>query len=230
MTVFGVNVRRMSSPTGYAYTEGEEIAHAITHGVGAVLALVGLAVLVAYAAASGSAVHIVGCGVFGASLFLLYLASTLYHAMPLSRPRAKGLLKHCDHAAIYLLIAGTYTPVTLFALTGPWGASLFGIIWGLALVGLVFTASPLRKHRRVALALYLAMGWLVVVAAKPMFEALPPIALVLFVGGGVAYTVGVVFYVRKRKWAHTVWHGFVLAGSALHFFAILSLVVPGARA
>lgn len=214
-----------ASPVG-AYSVGEEIAHAITHGVGAALSIAGLVVLVAYAALYGTAIHVVGCAVFGASLFVLYLASTLYHAMPVSRTRAKGLLKHFDHAAIYLLIAGTYTPVTLFALSGAWGASLFAVVWSLALVGLVFTASPLRKHRRVALALYLAMGWLVVIAAKPLFEALPPLALALFVVGGIAYTVGVVFYVRKRKWSHTVWHGFVLAGSTSHFFAILTLVVP----
>ena len=156
----------------------------------------------------------------------VYLASTLYHAMPVGRPRAKALLKHLDHAAIYLLIAGTYTPITLFALTGAWGASLFGVVWSLALVGLAFTASPLRTHRRVALALYIAMGWLVVVAAKPLFEALPHSVLGLLVAGGVVYSVGVVFYVRKRKWSHTVWHGFVLAGSGLHFWAILALVVP----
>lgn len=215
-----------SSPAVGAYSVGEEIAHAITHGVGAVLAMAGLVVLVLVSATYGTAIHVVGCAVFGASLFLLYLASTLYHAVPVTRPRTKGLLRHFDHAAIYLLIAGTYTPVTLFALSGTWGMTLFGVIWGLALVGLVFTASPLRKHRRVALALYLAMGWLVVIAAKPIFDALPLLPLVLFVAGGVAYTGGVFFYVRKRKWSHTVWHGFVLAGSALHFFAILSLVVP----
>jgi hemolysin III len=215
-----------STPAIGAYSVGEEIAHAVTHGVGAVLAMAGLVVLVLYATTYGTAIHVVGCAVFGASLFLLYLASTLYHAVPVTRPRTKRLLKHFDHAAIYLLIAGTYTPVTLFALSGTWGSALFGVVWGLALVGLVFTASPLRKHRRFALALYLAMGWLVVIAAKPMFDALPLLALVLFVAGGVAYTGGVLFYVRKRKWSHTVWHGFVLAGSALHFFAILSLVVP----
>jgi hemolysin III len=214
----------MSNASVYTYSAGEEIAHAVTHGVGAVLSVVGLVVLVVYATLYGTAVHVVGSAVFGASLFVLYASSTLYHAMPVTRPGAKGLLKHFDHAAIYLLIAGTYTPVTLFALSAPWGMRLFGIVWGLAVVGLAFTASPLRRHRRFALALYLGMGWLVVVAAKPIFDALPLTALLLFVAGGLAYTVGVVFYVRKRKWSHTIWHGFVLAGSALHFFAILSLL------
>lgn len=209
-----------------SYSVGEEIAHAITHGVGAALSIAGLVVLVIYAATYGTATQVVGCAIFGASLTVAYLASTLYHAMPTSRVRTKGLLRHFDHGAIYLLIAGTYTPVTLFALTGAWGATLFGIVWSLALVGLVLTASPLRRYRRVALALYLAMGWLVVIAAKPLYAALPPWSLALLAVGGLAYTIGVVFYVTKRKWFHTVWHGFVLAGSAAHFFAILLLVVP----
>ena len=216
----------MSNSLEGSYSVGEEIAHAITHGVGAALAIAGLVVLVVYAATYGTVTQVVGCSVFGASLTVLYLASTLYHAVPVGWQRTKGLLKHFDHAAIYLLIAGTYTPVTLFALTGAWGATLFGIVWGLALIGLIFTASPLRKHRRFALALYIAMGWLVVIAAKPLMEVLPRSSLALFVAGGLAYTVGVVFYVTKRKWFHTVWHGFVLAGSAAHFFAILVLVLP----
>jgi hemolysin III len=216
----------MTSSLERSYSVGEEIAHAITHGVGAALAVAGLVVLVVYAATYGTATQVVGCSVFGASLFVLYLASTLYHAMPVGWSRAKGLLKHFDHAAIYLLIAGTYTPVTLFALTGAWGATLFGIVWSLALIGLVLTASPLRKYRRVALVLYIVMGWLVVIAAKPLIAALPVGSLALFAAGGVAYSVGVFFYVTKRKWFHTVWHGFVLAGSAAHFFAILLLVVP----
>lgn len=206
------------------YTLGEEIAHAVTHGVGAALAIAGLAVLVVYAAVYGTASQVVGCSVFGATLFLLYLASTLYHAMPARSRRAKRVLQQLDHGAIYLLIAGTYTPFTLVALSGGWRMALFGAVWGLALVGLILTATPLRRFRRVSLALYLAMGWIGVVAVRPLVHALPWSTAALLVAGGLAYTIGVVFYARDRKWSHAVWHGFVLAGSGLHFFAILAIV------
>ncbi|MCC7072057.1 MAG: hemolysin III family protein [Deltaproteobacteria bacterium] len=215
------------------HTLGEEIAHAVTHGVGALLSLAGLVVLVVAAATIGSAVHVVGCAVFGATLSLLYLASTLYHAMPARLARAKRVLQRCDHGAIYLLIAGTYTPFTLFTLPEPWGMRLFLLIWGLAVVGLYVTVrslmrpdttSSMRRYERLSLVLYLAMGWAVLLAAKPLVESLPAFNFGLMLAGGIAYTAGVAFFVQQKKWMHSVWHGFVMAGSGLHFAAVLVTV------
>jgi hemolysin III len=211
------------SPT-HRYRLGEEIANAVTHGVGALLAVAGLAVLVTIAAVRGTAWHVVGCSVYGSTLVLLYTASTLYHSIP--NARAKRALRILDHSAIFLLIAGTYTPFTLVNLRGPWGWSLFGVVWGLALLGILLQTGR-RRHPVAAVALYVAMGWAVVVAIRPLLHAIPRGGLALLVSGGLAYTVGIVFYASKRiPYAHSVWHGFVLLGSALHFFAILMFVVP----
>jgi hemolysin III len=211
------------SPT-HRYRLGEEIANAVTHGVGALLAVAGLAVLVTIAAVRGTAWHVVGCSVYGSTLVLLYTASTLYHSIP--NARAKRALRILDHSAIFLLIAGTYTPFTLVNLRGPWGWSLFGVVWGLALLG-IFLQTGRRRHPVLAVVLYVVMGWTVVVAIRPLLHAIPPGGLALLVAGGLAYTAGIVFYAWKRlPYAHAVWHGFVLLGSALHFFAILMFVVP----
>lgn len=213
------------------HTLGEEIAHAVTHGVGALLALAGLVVLVVAAAASGNPVHLVGCAVYGTTLLLLYLASTVYHAWPARLVRVKRVLQRVDHGAIYLLIAGTYTPFTLFSLEGPWAMRLFGAIWGLAAVGIYITVRSLRfheqsremrKYERLSLVLYLLMGWSVLIAVKPLMEALPGPDLALVVAGGVAYTAGVAFFVRQKKWMHSIWHAFVMAGSGLHFAAVFA--------
>ena len=215
----------------YAVTLGEEIAHAVTHGVGALLAIAGLVVLVAVAATTGTVAHVAGCAVFGTTLLLLYLASTIYHAMPARLVRAKRVLQRCDHAAIYLLIAGTYTPFTLVAMAEPWGSLMFGLVWGLAAIGLFITARSLRsgetaaslkRYERWSLVLYLAMGWSVLLAIQPLIDALTGTALGLVVAGGVAYTLGVAFFVLQRKWSHSVWHGFVMAGSSFHFFAVFA--------
>jgi hemolysin III len=207
------------------YRLGEEIANSVTHGVGLVAAIAGLVVLVALAATRGTAWHVVGCSIYGSTLVLLYAASTLYHSIP--NPRAKRLLRVLDHSAIFLLIAGTYTPFTLVNLRGPWGWSLFGVVWGLALLG-IFLQTGKRRHPVLAVALYLVMGWTVVVAARPLLHSISPGGLVLLVAGGLAYTLGIAFYAWKRlPYAHSVWHGFVLLGSALHFFAILFFVIPG---
>ena len=204
---------------------GEEIANSVTHGLGAVLAIVGLAVLVTLAALHGDAWHVVSCSIYGASMVILYTASTLYHAV--SRPRAKAALQVFDHAAIFLLIAGTYTPFTLVSLHGPWGWSIFGTVWGLAIVGIVLEIAFPRRWPALSLALYVAMGWVAVVAVKPLLSALPAGALVLLVLGGLAYTVGIGFYVAKRlPYSHAIWHLFVLAGTVLHFLAVLFYVVP----
>lgn len=213
------------------HTLGEEITHAVTHGVGALLAIVGLVALVIAAAASGNPVHLVGCVVYGTTLMLLYLASAIYHAVPARLVRAKRILQRCDHGAIYLLIAGTYTPFTLFALPEPWGMRLFGLIWGLAAMGLYITVRSLvgtetlrslRRYERFSLMLYLLMGWIVILAVNPLIDALPGPDLALVVAGGLAYTVGVGFFITQKKWMHTIWHGFVMAGSGLHFAAVFA--------
>jgi len=206
------------------HRRGEEIANSVTHGVGLLLAAAGLAVLVTFAALRGTAWHVVGCSIYGSTLVLLYAASTLYHAIPAAR--AKRVLRVLDHSAIFLLIAGTYTPFTLVNLRGPWGWSLFGVVWGLALLGIALQTGRLR-HPVLAVALYLVMGWTIVVAIRPLLRAIAPGGLALLVAGGLAYTLGITFYAWKRlPYAHSVWHGFVLLGSALHFFAILLFVVP----
>jgi hemolysin III len=207
------------------YSPGEELANSLTHGVGAVLAVGGLALLVTLAAIRGDAWHVVACSIYGAAMVVLYTASTLYHAI--SRPRAKRALQVLDHAAIFLLIAGTYTPFTLVTLRGPWGWSLFGTVWGLAIAGIVLEVVFRNRWRAGSLVLYVAMGWVVVVAVRPVLAALPPGGLVLLVLGGLAYTGGLVFYAwRRLPYGHAVWHLFVIAGTALHFLAILRYVVP----
>ncbi len=218
-----------SNPAIPIYTLGEEIAHSVTHGIGILLSIAGLAVLVAFAALRGDAWHIVGCSIFGATLVLAYTASTVYHAIPGTFQRAKKVLRVLDHAAIYLLIAGTYTPFTLVNLRGPWGWTLFGVVWGMAVAGIVFKATLIGRLRVLSVAFYVVMGWLVLIAARPLGRAVGLGGLVLLIAGGVVYTLGVAFYAWKRlPYHHAIWHGFVLAGSTLHFFAVLFYVVPQA--
>ena len=223
-----------TTPTVYQPTFGEEMAHAITHGVGAVLAMAGLVALVAVARTHQTLAHLVGLSVYGVSLVLLYLASTVFHAMPARLTRAKWFFQRCDHAAIYLLIAGTYTPFTMLVMHDPWGWRLFAVVWILAGHGLAITVASLRsrtqtdavkrRYERRSLALYLSMGWLAVFALKPLADTLPTTSTALLIAGGLAYTVGVAFFVSKRKWAHSIWHGFVMAGSGLHFLSVLWFV------
>lgn len=207
------------------YTFGEEIAHCITHGAGALLAIAGLAVLVAFASLKGNAWHVVSVSLYGATLILLFTCSTLYHGI--TAPRAKVVLRHLDHAAIFLLIAGTYTPFALVNLRGPWGWTIFAVIWTLAVGGVLMQTRLIRRAKWVNALLYVLMGWLVVVAIKPLIAAVETGGLVLLIAGGLAYTLGTAFYVWKRlKFHHAIWHGFVLLGSALHFFAVLFYVIP----
>ena len=207
------------------YSAGEELANSITHGVGVVLAIAGLAVLTSFASVFGTVWHIVSCSIYGGTQILLYTASTLYHSIPL--PRAKAVLRLCDHAAIFLLIAGTYTPFTLVSLRGPWGWSLFGLVWGLALTGMALQSILSRYKALVTAIPYVAMGWVAIVAIKPLLESVALGGLVLLVAGGLAYTLGSVFYVwRRLPYHHAIWHLFVLMGSTLHFFAILFYVIP----
>ena len=214
------------------YTAGEEIAHALTHGVGIVLAIAGLTVMVARATLYGNAWHIVGAAIFGATLVLMYTASTLYHSIPgKTLPRTKKVLRVVDHSSIYLLIAGSYTPFTLVTLNGPWGWSLFATVWTLALVGVVFKVFATGRYEKLSLAIYLGMGWCVVVAIKPLLRSLETGGLVLMLLGGLSYTGGVAFYVWERlRYHHAIWHGFVLGGSVLQYFAVLFYVIPGAPA
>ncbi len=208
-------------------TRNEEIANAVLHGLGVALGIAALAVLVVLSAIRGTAWHVVATSVYGATLVLLYLCSTLYHAAAPSGP--KQLFEIFDHAAIYLLIAGTYTPFALVTVGGAWGWSIFGLVWGLAAVGVVVQVVFPGRMRGLMTGLYVAMGWLVVVAAKPLLESLPPAGLAWLLGGGVVYSAGVFFYYKKRfAFSHAVWHLFVLGGSVCHFFAILLYVVPAA--
>ena len=207
------------------YTPGEELANSLTHGLGLVFSIIGLAVLVAAAAASGMRA-LVSCAVFGVCLVVLYTTSTLYHSAKGSQ--SKQLLRTLDHVAIFLLIAGTYTPFVLITLHGVWGWTLFAIVWTLAALGVIFELSALRRFRGAMVALYVGMGWVGLIAIKPLVAALPAPALWLMFGGGISYTAGVLFYRRHSlRYHHAVWHLFVLGGSALHYFAVLWYVLPG---
>ncbi len=208
------------------YSKREEIAHSVIHGVGVVLSIAALAVLVGFAARYGSARHIVSAAIFGASLVLAYTASTIYHAIPPFFPRLKRAMRMVDHAMIFLLIAGTYTPFCLVTLQGPWGVALLVVVWVLAALGIVYETVLLGRYKVLSVVIYLSLGWLVGVAAKPLMAALPFGGLVLLVAGGLAYTLGVAFYAAKPlPFHHAVWHLFVLAGSVLHFFAVLLYVM-----
>jgi len=201
-------------------TLGEEIANSISHGVGLVLALAATPILVMAALRYGSARNMVGVSVFAASMVALYLASTLYHA--LTHNRAKRVFRMFDHGAIFLLIAGTYTPFTLGVLRGPWGWTLLALIWTLAAIGLTMKAVFGARYNRLSVILYLVMGWLVVIAAPQVLRVMPLSGLAWLLAGGIAYTAGVGFYAAHRvRYAHFAWHLFVIAGTTCHFFAVL---------
>jgi len=198
--------------------------NSISHLVGAALALAGLVVLVVFASLQGDLWKIVSFSIYGASLFLLYTLSTLYHSL---RGRAKDIFKKLDHIAIYLLIAGSYTPLTLVTLRGGWGWTLFGIIWGLAIAGIIVDGLHKAGSRTLPMVIYLLMGWLILLAIYPLIHALPTGALMLLVLGGVFYTGGIVFYAldERIKHAHGIWHLFVLAGSISHYLLMLVYVL-----
>jgi hemolysin III len=203
----------------------EEVANCATHGLGLALSVAGFVALVALAWGYGDAWHVVSCGVYGASLVALYLASTLYHGA--RAPRAKQLFQALDHCGIYLLIAGTYTPFTLVTLRGPWGWTLFGLVWGLALAGILFRVLFGTRYRPLAVASYVMLGWLCVVAVKPILELVPLGALAWIAAGGLTYTMGVFFFAAKRiPHHHAIWHLFVLGGSICHYVAVLLYVLP----
>ena len=212
-------VEEMQHEGGQPSTIREEIANAVTAGVGAALSVVGLVLLVLRAAATGDPWRVVSFTIFGATMVLLYLVSTLYHS--LTRTRMRRLFKVLDHAFIYVLIAGTYTPFMLVYLRGPWGWSMFGALWALAIAGVVFKIAYADHFRRASTLLYLAMGWLGVIAAKPLLNAVPASALLWLLAGGAVYSLGTLFYVwRGQKYHHAMWHLFVLGGTGCHFVAV----------
>jgi hemolysin III len=198
----------------------EELANAISHGIGTALAVAGLVLLVVFASLKGDPWAIVSFSVYGTSLVLLYMASTLYHSF--RSPKLKIFFKQMDHAMIYILIAGSYTPLMLILMRGGWGWSMFGVVWGLAIVGVVFKFLFIGRFKIASILIYLAMGWIIVIAWKPMMEVIPPGLLAWIAIGGACYTLGVVFYAwRTFPFHHTVWHLFVLGGSISHFFGML---------
>jgi len=203
----------------------EEIANSITCGVGLGLSIAGLVILVALASFHGDAFRVVSFSIYGASLILLYLTSTLYHALQCRR--AKHVFEIMDHSAVYVLIAGTYTPFMLVTLRGAWGWSLFGIVWSLAVFGIVFKSFHVKRFKAFSNMVYLAMGWLVVIAIQPMIKVLPLGAIAWLLAGGLLYSVGVFFYAHEKlPFGHAVWHLFVLGGSLCHFFSIFFYVLP----
>lgn len=200
-------------------TAGEEIMNAITHGIGALLSIAALVVLIVLASTRGDIWHIVSFSIYGSTLILLYLSSTLYHSF--SGQKIKNLFARFDHISIFLLIAGTYTPILLTSMRGLTGWILFGIIWALALTGAVIRSIYLHRFRKLMVAVYLLMGWMFVLSGKQMFASLPSTSIWFLVLGGLSYSAGVIFYMwRKLPYSHGIWHLFVLAGSVLHFFAI----------
>jgi hemolysin III len=199
---------------------GEEIANSISHGIGLVLAIIATPILLVAALRYGNTWNIIGVSVFAASMVTLYLSSTLYHA--LTHDRAKQIFRMFDHCAIFLLIAGTYTPFTLGVLRGPWGWTLLGLIWTLAAIGLTMKMVLRARYSWLSVILYLVMGWLVVIAAPQILRVMPLSGLLWLAAGGIAYTAGVGFYAAHRvRYAHFAWHLFVIAGTVCHFFAVL---------
>lgn len=203
----------------------EEFYNVVTHGTGAVLSVIGLILLLVFSAINGTAVHIVASAVFGVSMVLLYAASTFYHAA--WKLKWKRILQRADHLCIYLLIAGSYTPIALLGLKGAWGWTIFGLVWAFAIAGFIFKFSPLRKSEKISLTLYALMGWLIIIAIKPLIENMATGALLYLIGGGLCYTFGIYFYAKEKiPYNHTIWHLFVLGGSTLHFLGVFLYLIP----
>ncbi|MBH5320006.1 hemolysin III family protein [Paenibacillus sp. GSMTC-2017] len=209
----------------HTFSKGEEIANAITHGIGALLSIAALVLLIVFAAIKGTAMHVVSFTIYGSAMLLLYSASTLVHSFP--KGKAKRVFESLDHSFIYVFIAGTYTPILFHIVQGVLGWVLFGIVWGVAVVGVVFKSIFPSKYLFTSTILYIAMGWIIVFAWKPLTTHLEPGGLQLLITGGVLYTVGTIFYMwRSFPYHHAVWHLFVLAGSIVHFFCIILYILP----
>jgi len=203
-----------------SFTIAEEIWHAITHGLGLALSIAGLAILVAFATLHGSVIAIVSSAIYGSTLIIMYGSSTLYHAI--THHDIKKVFQKFDHASIYILIAGTYTPVTLITLGGVWGWTIFSIVWGVSIIGIYLKFAYPNRFEKLSLVLYLFLGWIIVIATKPMMENMESGGLWLLLAGGLSYTFGIIFYVKDYlPYYHAIWHLFVLGGSILHYFMIL---------
>ena len=207
------------------YSQREELANVLTHGMGALLAISAMVLLIVFSSLNGDAYHIVSSVVFGTCMLLLYTMSTLYHMV--KKEKIKRIFRLLDHSSIFLLIAGTYTPFTLVTLNGKWGWTLFGLVWGLAVAGIIVEVATKQKYKKISLALYIGMGWLIIIAIKPLLHTIPTGGLMLLVSGGFCYTLGILFYIWKSLAGnHAIWHLFVLGGSTLHFFAVFFYVIP----
>jgi hemolysin III len=208
----------------FGYTQGEEISHSVSHGIGAALSIAGLIISVAMAAGTGSAIKVVSFAIFGTSMILLYTASTLYHAF--THTRTKQVFQYADHISIFILIAGTYTPIALILLGGAWGWALFGVAWGLAIIGIIYEALFMERFKWVSISIYLGMGWIAVVAIKPLMELMPFGLFMWILVGGLFYTFGSIFYlIEKVKFFHFIWHLFVIAGTLCHFFGLIFYLI-----
>lgn len=210
------------------YTLGEEIFNSVTHGVGSLLSIAGTVVLIVFSAINSDAFAVVSSAVYGASLIILYTMSTLYHSI--TNEKAKKFFRIMDHNTIFFLIAGTYTPYTLAVLRSPLGWVLFGIVWGAAAIGIVLNSIDLEKFSKISVVCYIAMGWVIIIAVKPLMNSMPFISFALLVAGGIFYTIGVIFYaIKKVKYFHSVWHIFTVIGSALHYFSVFTAIaIPNA--
>jgi len=207
------------------YTLAEELTNSISHGIGACLSVAALVLCIVQAATKGTAAGVVGASIYGSTLIILYCMSTLYHAI--TNEKARRVFRVLDHTSIYLLIAGTYTPVTLVTLKGALGWVLFGIVWGVAALGITLNSISIEKFKKFSMISYIIMGWCIVIGVKDIIEKMPKGGLVFMLLGGIMYTVGIIFFVLKKyKFMHSVWHFFVLAGSILQFFAIYFYVLP----
>ncbi len=214
-----------AQPVTSLYSIKEEIAHSVTHGIGIVLSVLGLVLMVMHSIRYGDGWHIVSTSIYGATLITLYTASTLYHGVTL--PGLKQILQKLDHAAIFLLIAGTYTPFLLVNLRGGWGWTLLGMVWSIAIAGMLMELFVKQRYHRLSLTLYLGLGWLIMIAIGPMLENVAPGGMLLLLAGGLFYSLGVIFYVWETlAYNHAIWHVFVLAGSLAHFLAIFMYVIP----
>lgn len=210
------------------YTLGEEIFNSVTHGIGSLLSIAGIVVLIVFSAINSDAYAVVSSAIYGASLIILYTMSTLYHSI--TNVKAKKFFRIMDHNTIFFLIAGTYTPYTLAVLRSALGWVLFGIVWGAAVIGIVLNSIDLEKFSKISVVCYIAMGWVIIIAVKPLMNTMPFVSFVLLVAGGIFYTLGVIFYaIKKVKYFHSIWHIFTVVGSALHYFSVfIAIALPTA--
>ncbi|WP_341285551.1 PAQR family membrane homeostasis protein TrhA [Priestia megaterium] len=208
----------------HTYTKGEEIANSISHGIGALLSIAALVLLIVYSSLYGTPWHIVSFTIFGSTMLLLYISSTMVHSLP--QGKGKDIFEILDHSSIYFFIAGTYTPFLLIAVKGTLGWTLLGIVWGIAIAGTIFKVFFVKKFLYTSTALYILMGWMIVFAWNPLTDTIQREGIYYLVAGGIAYTVGAVFYVWRARFNHLIWHIFVILGSLLHFFCIFLYVLP----